>query len=272
MEQTLSGDQSKGPLAELAVLVTSHASLELRGELTKAGAHVIACPELKIGKPEIYTSLDEAIANLYGYDWLIFIKLHSVTYFLDRFRELGHEVSELDGLRVCALDDTTAKSLEESSVHLDLIPDQFDAGAVLAALTTYAGGADTLRGLTFLLPQASIGRDYLKEHLAEAGARADVVAAYGTVAASDSSLPRLRTLILNGGVDCILFEKAADVQDLSSLFDLNDLSRLLRDVAVVCLDNSSSQAAARLNARTIIKPAEPSFLGMVRAIACHFSR
>jgi uroporphyrinogen-III synthase len=56
----------------------------------------------------------------------------------------------------------------------------------IAAVTSYAGGSDALRGVNFLLPQAAIGRDYLKDDLTDAGARADVVAAYRTVAGGDS--------------------------------------------------------------------------------------
>ena len=263
---------SDNPPSQPTVLVTFETSLELRNQLEKGGAHIVVCPELRIETPESYTPLDEAIENLYGYDWLIFIKSHSVTRFLERFGKLGHEISELDSIRVCALGESTAECLEESRVHVDLVPPQLSAEAVVAALANYAGGANALTGLNFLVPQASIGRDYLKDDLADSGARADVVPAYRTIAAADSSLTRLRTLILNGGVDCLVLANEADARNLASIFDVNDLARLLGNVPVICLDNATCEGAAQLGLRNVIRPAEPSFSALSRAIASNLSR
>lgn len=260
------------PLSELTILVDLETTAEFRRQLADAGAHVISCPELRIEAPDSYAALDEAIENLYGYDWLIFIKRHSVSYFLERFRELGHEISELDSLRVCALGESTVESLEAAHVHVDLVPEQMGANAVVTALANYAGGPDGLRGLNVLLPQALIGRDYLKDNLAEIGMRADVVASYRTVTLGDLTLTRLQTLILNGGVDCLVLANRAGADSFAALFDLNDLSRLLRDIAVVSLDKSAAEAATRLGIRNVIKPAGQSFSALIETIASQFSR
>jgi uroporphyrinogen III methyltransferase / synthase len=262
----------EGPLSELTILVDLETTAEWRSQLADAGAHVISFPKFSIEAPDSYAALDEAIENLYGYDWLIFIKSHSVSYFLKRFRELGHETSELDSLRVCALGESTVESLEAAQVHVDVVPEQMGANDVLRAVATYAGGPDGLRGLNFLVPQALIGRDYLKDELVEIGARADVVAAYRTVTLGDLSLTRLQTLILSGGVDCLVLANEAGADHFAALFDLNDLSRLLRDVAVVSLDDSAAEAATRLGIRNVIKPAGPSFSALIETLASLFSR
>jgi len=269
--KTAATDQSDAPLSRLTILVPFETSPADRSQLEQAGARVIACPEMKIEPPDDYTALDEAIENLYGYDWLIFIKSHSAAFFLERFQKLGHETGELDALKVCALGESTVELLEQSSVHVDVIPDRFAPGAIITAVTNYGGGADALQGLNFLLPQAAIGRDYLKDNLTDAGARSDVVATYRTVAAGDSGLTRLRTLILNGGIDCVIFRNAVDVSDFASLFGVNDLSRLLNNVAVACCDDETREAAGGLGAPLVFKAAESSFQSVIAAIASRFS-
>ncbi|HEY6046896.1 MAG TPA: uroporphyrinogen-III synthase [Pyrinomonadaceae bacterium] len=267
----IAADPPHTPLSQLTIIVPFETAPEHRRQLEQAGARVIVCPQTNIEAPDDYSAMDEAIENLYGYDWLIFVQSHAAAFFLERFQKLGHETSELDSLRVCALGESTVELLEDRSVHIDVIPERFAAEAVVAALANYSGGAGSLRGLNFLLPQAAIGRDYLKDDLADAGARADVVAAYRTVAAHDAGLPRLRTLMLNGGIDCVIFRDTADVNDFASLFDFNDLSRLLSNVTVACLDDESHAAAGRLGAPVLFKPGTEFFQSIILAIAARFS-
>ena len=77
--------------------------------------------------------------------------------------------------------EATARKLEESHIHVDVIPEQLTSQAIFAALENYTGGSTNLRGLNFLIPRAAIARDSLPDLLANAGARVDVVAAYRTV-------------------------------------------------------------------------------------------
>lgn len=45
------------------------------------GARVVSCPTIEIVEPESFAPLDEAIGNLYGYDWLIFTSVNGVDFF-----------------------------------------------------------------------------------------------------------------------------------------------------------------------------------------------
>src|SRR5229473_6816487 len=115
-------------------------NLRLTPELTRHGARVIAWPKVEIIDPESFADLDEAIQNLFGYDWLIFANPHAARFFLRRLQNLKHEISMLDALRVCALNDATRQQLEESHVHVDLVPEKAVTESAMAALETYIGG------------------------------------------------------------------------------------------------------------------------------------
>jgi uroporphyrinogen-III synthase len=257
-------------LANRTILVAASEDHEFVSALTRYGARVIAWPKIEIVDPESFAALDEAIQNLFGYDWLIFANVSAVRCFLRRLQNLGHEISELDALRVCALDDATRQKLEEAHVHVDLVPEKSATEGVLTALETYIGGRDSLRGLNFLLPRAAISRDYLRQALEDAGARVDVVAAYRT-ASNNSELVQLKVLLEGGGIDCLVFTTPASVRAFSQLLDTNDLSRLFKEVAVACADRATTQTATEFGLGAQITPVEFTIPELARAMASHLS-
>lgn len=261
------------PLAGLTLLIASSNSsnLQLAAELERQGARVITWPEIDIGEPESSNALDEAIENLFGYDWLLFLNANAFDFFLRRFQELGHEISELDSLRVCAIGGATITRLEESQVHLDLTPDSPSAEAVFAAIESYAGGREALGRLNLLVPRASLARDDLCEMLEGAGARVDAVTTYRTVAANNPALTQLNALLAGGGIDCVVLTEPETVQNLAQLWDTNDLSRILAGVAVACADETVERAAVSFGLRTEIMPAEFTVAVLARAIADFFN-
>ena len=251
-------------------MVLVHSSqAELARRIEDGGAKVLAWPKLTIQPPETFTDLDEAIESLYGYDWLILVNSVSANSFLARFKHLGHETNELDATRVCAIGESTAGILEQSQVHVDLVCGQLSAAAVIESLANYLGGRDKLAGLTFLLPQAAVGRPYLKPSLEDAGGRADVVIAYRTTTGGDSSLLRLRTILAGGGVDCVAFTCPDEVNDFAQLFDTNDFSPLA-GIAVATTDDETAASAAAFSLITTIGPNGPGIHALVDAISSHF--
>ena len=254
-------------LAGRNILVAPSGDQEVAKELTRHGARVLAWPQIEIVEPDSYAALDEAIQNLFGYDWLIFANTNAASFFLRRLQHTGHEISELDVLRVCALDDATRQQLDESHVHVDLVAEQGASEGILAALEKYNGGRDSLRGLNFLLPRAAISRHHLPQVLEDSGARVDVVAAYRTVS-NNSELIQLNALLAGGGIDCIVFTTPSSARDFSQLFDTSDLSRLLKEVAVACVDLATAQLATEFGLRANILASAAG--GLVDAIESHF--
>jgi uroporphyrinogen III methyltransferase/synthase len=258
---------SNPPLTGRTVLIAPPVPLELTRELERHGARVICWPKLDIRATGNYAALDEAIENLFGYDWLIFRNVHAVLFFLGRFQTLGHEISELDSLRVCALGQDTIHQLEESHVHIDVIPDRLSTEAICEAIETCVSGREALHGLNFLVPSAGSSRTRLQDALEDAGARADLVATYRTSAPNDPN--RINALLTGGGIDCVAFMNASDANDLAQLFDTSHLGGLLAGVAVACIDQETAQSAAALGLAANIIP-EHEAPDLARAIASYF--
>lgn len=265
---------TRKPLEGRTIVITRARaqSADFVRELEEAGARVISCPTIEIVEPESYALLDEAIENLYGYDWLIFTSVNGVDYFLRRLESLGHAASEMDELRVCAIGEATALRLREARIHVDVIPERFKAEGAFSAIESYAGGREGLDRLNFLIPRAAVARDYLPKALEEAGARVDVVPAYRTVRPETSERGRVEALLAGGAVDCITFTSSSTVINFATLFDTMDLSQLLEGVRVACIGDITAATAAEYHLQTDILPNEYTIPALTRAIVDYYSK
>jgi len=269
-----SEDKSAGtPLAGRTMVITRARAqvAQFASELERLGARVISCPTIEIVEPESYAALDEAIENLYGYDWLIFTSVNGVEFFLRRMVTAGRDVSELDELHLCTIGEATALRLRQAQVHVDVIPELFKAEGVFAAIKLYLGGREALNGLNFLIPRAAVARDYLPKALEEAGARVDVVAAYRTIRPETAERGRVKALLAGGAVDCITFTSSSTVVNFAQLFEPADLSELLDGVAVACIGDITAATATQYNLHTHILPAEYTIPALTRAIVDYYS-
>src|SRR6267143_1468438 len=259
------------PLAGRTIVVTRAQSQadEFVTELEQYGASVIVCPTIEIRELESYERLDEAIDHLYGYDWLIFTSVNGVDYFFQRLKARDRSTSDIDELKVCAIGEATAERLNDLQVHVDVIPEEFKAEGVFAALKNFVGGTDGLRNLNVLIPRASVARDYLPRALEESGARVDVVPAYRTSLPTNLDRGRVAAM-LSGGADCIAFTSSSTVRNLAQLFDTQDLSEALAGVVIACIGDITATTAADYGLKVEIQPDEFTIPALARSIADYF--
>lgn len=260
------------PLSGRTIVITRALAQadEFTHELEQYGAQVIACPTIEIQELDDYERLDEAIGHLYGYDWLILTSVNAANYFFKRLIERGHDASSLDELKVCAIGAATAERLSELHVHVDLIPNEFKAEGVFAALERFIGGSDPFKGLNILLPRASVARDFLPKTLAAAGARIDVVPVYRTALPQNLDRGRVAAM-LSGSADCIAFTSSSTVGNLAQLFDTQDLGSVLAGITIACLGDITAQTAADFGLKVEIQPAQSTMPFLARAIADYFA-
>lgn len=267
------GDDFK-PLEGRVVMITRARTqaAELAFELERYGARIVECPTIEIVPPESYELLDEAIRNLFGYDWIIFTSVNGVEHFLSRLKALSLDISELDEIRVCAIGEATTNRLRDAHVHVDLVPEKAQAEGVFGSLERYLGGRAEFENLNFLLPRAAVGRDFLPRSLEDAGARVDVVPAYRTVRPETTERARVEALLLGGGIDCITFTSSSTVKNFAQLFDTNDLGSLLEGVVTACIGEVTAQTASEFGLRAEVVPEASNIRALAHAVAQHLSR
>lgn len=230
--------ESKRILAERKIVIVGQdpSILERLRELELFGADLISLPPVDVAELENPERLDEALAHLYGYDWILFTNPDSVHYFLRRLESKGLDASALDNLRVCVVGNATERLLRDEHVHADVVPASQDAATIFASLEEFLGGTPALIGLNFLGPRATSKPDFLARALTDAGARVDLVPTYRVrTAAADSG--RTAALV-TGGADCLVLAGPESVSQLTRLFDAYDLRETLPDVLVLFFEEA----------------------------------
>lgn len=146
---------------------------KLAAALEALGAEVIEFPTIVI--EPIQARFD--VASLNEFDWVVFTSSNGVRCFADLLERGGVPFS-MQGAKVCAVGPATEAALEERSVAVDLVPEEFIAEGVLSALELAEAGIARRR---VLLPRGELARDTLPEGLRDLGAEVMEVVVYRTV-------------------------------------------------------------------------------------------
>jgi uroporphyrinogen-III synthase len=177
---------SPAPLAGLRLLLTrpaDHSDAWARA-FAAAGAEVIAYPTVEVVPPPSWEALDEALARLPEYDWLVFTSAAAVRFALAR---LPPTVTIGPRPRVAAVGTETARVLEARGVTVSLMPEDQRQDGLVEALGVALG--ELAPGTRVLFPQAIGGREELRNALLGRGCVVDVVPASQTVPRRDLAPP-----------------------------------------------------------------------------------
>jgi uroporphyrinogen III methyltransferase/synthase len=148
---------------------------ELTARLSALGAEVIELPTIEIQPPLDYQPLDQAIARLSTYDWLLFTSVNGVSRFIERLDGSKTDLRSIRA-RICAIGPATRAAIEALHLKVDAMGEEYVAEGLLEALSGYP-----LDGARILLPRAAVARDLIPIELTRRGAHVDVVEAYRTV-------------------------------------------------------------------------------------------
>lgn len=181
----------------------------LAGRLRELGADAIELPTIEIAPAADYGPLDRAIANLAGYDWLVFTSANGVRRFLER---LDRSTTDLRSLRarICAIGPATRAAIEALHLKCDLMGTEYVAEGLLKAFAPF-----DLSGRRILLPRAAIARDAVPAELARRGASVDVVEAYRTVIPEGAA--ELAREVLGRRPDAITFTSSSTVRNFAAI-------------------------------------------------------
>ena len=249
------------PLSGKTVLVTR--ALEQASALTAAleelGAECIEVPAIKIVPPESFAALDDAIARLTSYDWLIFTSVNGVDHFFTRLHQAGLDTRAFGGRKVAAVGAATADRLRQQGIIADLVPAEFRAEGILAAMA-----GRIAPGMRVLIPRAAVARDLLPKKLREMGVAVDVAAAYRTVTA-DSDGAALAARLAAGGIDLITFTSSSTVTNLLKLLGPDGPALVIR-AKVACIGPVTARTCLEKGIRPDVIAEKSTIDGLVDAI------
>lgn len=142
----------------------------------QAGASVIDLPALVIGPPDLWGPLDDALAELEQFHWILFSSANGVDAVEQRLARRGSSLAARPKeVRLAAVGRRTAEALEALGAPADFVPPAFVADSLIEHFPVSGWGQ------RLLLPRVqSGGRTVLAEAFGAAGARVVEVAAYET--------------------------------------------------------------------------------------------
>src|SRR2546423_5898817 len=248
----------------ISVLISPAAEPALTVALEESGARIWFLPPLAITEFIDDSSLSEAIANLFGYDWLILKNPRAANYFLRHFLR-QHIANELDDLRVVTIGSETAEAFAESHAHVDIALERFSEANVFSEIESYVGGHKSLARLNFLVPSANVTRELFQEQIEDTGARVDSVTAYRTCS-NVEDLTRFKALLAGGGIAFVVLTESSQIAEVTMLFDTNDLRRLFSGVRVICLDQATNDFAINFGLSETMMPTQPSIAALAGLI------
>ena len=237
---------------------------EARRLFERAGAQVLDLPALVIGPPDTWGPLDDALAELEDFHWLVVSSSNGVEAVEQRLRRQGGSLARRPaGLKIAAVGRKTAARLEELGATADFVPPAFVADSLIEHFPVSGWG------LRLLLPRVqSGGRTVLAEAFGEAGARVVEVAAYES-RCPESLPPSTAEALATGQVSAITFSSGKTVQHTAQLLEagLGESWREQLDrVALVSIGPQTSRSCREVLGR-VDAEAEPHDLdGLV--VAC----
>jgi uroporphyrinogen III methyltransferase/synthase len=255
------------PLAGKTILVTRSVgqSNQFSNRLMAIGATVIEMPTLEIGPPSSWENLDNAIASLSNFHWLILTSTNGVDYFFARLIAQGKDSRALAGIKIAVVGEKTAQSLKQYSLQPDFIPPNFVADSLVENFP------EELSGKKILFPRVeSGGREVLVKELTAKKAEVIEVAAYQSCC--PTSIPPAAQLALqNRKVDVITFASSKTVQFFCQLtkniFGSNsNSSQFLDGVCIASIGPQTSQTCYSLFGRVDVEAQEYTLDGLTEAL------
>jgi len=243
------------PLFGRRIVVTRPAGQAdpLRSRLEELGAEVLVQPAIELAPPVDEKAVDAALARLGDYEWLVFSSANGVRFLLDRLLATA-DVRRLGSVRLAAIGPATAEELARYSLRADLVPPEYRAEELAAAL------APAVRGQRVLLARASRGREVLAEQLRTAGATVDQVVVYESrdVMQPDAEVAQA---IAAGSIDFVTVTSSAIARSLAGMFGPD-----LKKTRLASISPVTSAVLHELGHAVAVEAASYTTEGLVAAI------
>jgi uroporphyrinogen III methyltransferase / synthase len=266
-EQTNNQTTNTQTLYEQRILVTRAAgqSSQFTEMLTAQGAQVIEMPTLAILPPSSWEELDNAIAHIDTYNWLILTSANAVESFFQRLRNRGQDARALAQLKIAVVGRKTAEVLARFSITPDFIPPDFIADSLVEKFPT------SVERLEILFPRVqSGGREVLIEQFSQRGATVNAVPAYESgcpVQIDPIALQAIQTQ----QIDVITFASSKTVKHFHQLLSGVAAPELwqawIAGMKIASIGPQTSATCHELLGRVDIEAVEYTLEGLTKAIA-----
>jgi uroporphyrinogen-III synthase len=252
------------PLAGRRIVVTRapEQSEELLARLRDAGVEALSLPLVRFVELTDTAALDETIALLDTFDWLVLTSANAVQFFLARCRKLDRWPRG-DKPKIAAVGPATRAALEAAGLWTAFMPQIFNGEALAAELAPH------LPGRRVLLPRSDRAEADLPAALRAAGATVTEVVAYLT-AAPERLDDSLIGMICQGQVDAVIFFSPSAVQQFAGAVGAETFARIGGRTALAAVGPVTAGAIRKEGSLPSVEAPRATSAGVVEALERHF--
>ena len=246
------------PLSGCTVVVTRPAAKAepLMRLLKERGAQVVHYPTIAIEDPLSWDAVDNALERLARgeHDWVVFTSVNAVEKVLSR---AGPHL-DLGGAKVAAVGSATESALNERTVKVDVVPEEFTGAAVAGAIGPGGG--------RILLPRVEGAPRGIVEAFTARAWMVDEVVSYRNVPIRGSGPPP-------DGFDAITFASGSAARNFAALLEPGTpLDRRKQgSKLVVCIGPQTARVAGECGLPADVVAATHTDEGMVAALESHLA-
>ena len=236
--------------------------IDFATQLALEGATPLVMPVIQTEAVADLGPVQETLARLSDFDWILFTSVNAVRYFFDLLPvEQGDYAAALGGAQVGAVGTATKACLEAMGVAVEVTPEEFTGVALAAAIPG-------LSGARVLLPRSALGSADLPWRLADGGADVTDLPIYTTV---DAPLSSADLAQLAEGVDAVTFTSGSTVRGLVEAVQATPSAQAaLASACIACIGPSTAAVAKELGLDVTVVAREHTVPGLVAELRDYF--
>jgi uroporphyrinogen-III synthase len=226
--------------------------------LAVRGARAILFPTIEVHGVDDFTVIDRELAQLAGYDWIVFTSAHGVAHTWSRLQEAAIPLPA--AVHVAAIGPTTERALVRRGVRVHTVPEHHWGAALPVAM-------GDVHGSRVLLPIADIGREETAQGLRDAGAAVTEVAIYRTL---PTEVDAEGLAALRAGADAITFTSPSTVRNFAALVG-SETPAVLERAVVACIGPTTANAARTIGVEAPLVGTPYTADGLIDVLDDHFA-
>ena len=252
------------PLFGRRIVITRAANdaSDFAARIRALGGEAIEFPTIEAAPPSSYEILDQAIAEIGSFDWVIFTSANGVENFVDRLRTNARDIRDLGHAAIAAIGPATADRVRRYALTVAAMPMEYRAEAVIGAI-----GAERIAGARILIPRAEVAREVLPKMLRQHGAREVVDApAYRTVMPASEDAERMRALIAGGAIDLVTFTSSSTVANFAAMAGVP-----IAGLKAAAIGPITAETARAHGFEVVVAPAKYTVEALIAAIVEYYA-
>ena len=253
------------PLHQKNIIITRSKDKisDIKNLFTNKGAQIFDFPAIDVGYPDDLNPLDDALAEINEFHWIIFSSSNGIKFVDERLRNFNNSLKECSKkIKIAVVGEKTSNTLRELGIEADFIPPEFVAESLIEnfPISGY--------GLRVFLPRVQTGgRSLIADEFRNSGARVVEVPAYETRCPDSIPLETINAIV-NRRIDAIVFSSGKTVLNsaflLQKQFGMEWLT-FLDNAKLLTIGRQTSKTCKKIFGRVDREAVKYTFEGLLEA-------